>query len=74
MSGGTDPSPRLARRGALLHLKVGDHRYSKKVAEGDTQPILRGIELPAGPMRLEAWIADGDSVRGLRFMEVRKLD
>jgi hypothetical protein len=33
------------------------------VNEGDSNQIVRGIDLPAGPLRLEAWIAEGNSVR-----------
>ena len=34
--------------------------------------LFRGVKLPAGPGRLEAVLADGETPRGARFVEVRK--
>jgi arylsulfatase A-like enzyme len=66
----TLPSPAL--RGAVLHVKIGARSYKKKVNEGETNSFLGGIDLPAGPIRLEAWLAESDSVRGMRFVAVRR--
>jgi hypothetical protein len=66
----TLPTP--AGKGAILHLNAGSHKYTRKVDENDKSAFLRGIDLPAGPLRLEAWIAEGESVRGMRLVEVRR--
>jgi arylsulfatase A-like enzyme len=66
----TLPAPAL--HGAMLHVKFGARSYTKKINEGETNSFLRGIDLPAGPIRLEAWLAEGDSVRGMRFVAVRR--
>jgi arylsulfatase A-like enzyme len=66
----TLPTPAL--RGAVLHVTLGDYKYTKTLGEGDTNALLRGIDLPAGATRLEAWIAEGQNERGMRFVEVRR--
>ena len=60
---------KAAPPGALLSLKLGEQKYTKEVAEGDTMSFIRGIDLPAGPIRLEAWLAEGDNERGVRFAD-----
>jgi arylsulfatase A-like enzyme len=62
--------PTEASRGAILHVKFGEHKYTKAVNEGDKNPIMPGIEFPAGPIRFEAWLAEGEGVRGVRFVEI----
>jgi hypothetical protein len=58
---------------AVLNVKVGPNRYTKKLAERDRSGVVAGIELPAGPITLEAWASEGDdSRRVLRFVEVRR--
>ena len=57
-----------------MHLNLGDHKYTKKIDAKDTRAFIRGIDLPAGPIRLEAWVAEGDAVRGMRYVEVRRQD
>jgi hypothetical protein len=66
----TLPGP--ASKGSVMHLKIGDHKYTKNIAANDTTAFIRGIDLPAGPLRLEAWVADDDAVRGTRFVEIRR--
>ena len=66
----TLPGP--ATKGSVLHLRLGDHKYTKQIGANDTTAFIRGIDLPAGHLRLEAWVADGDAVRGMRFVEIRR--
>ncbi len=66
----TLPTP--ASKDAVLHLKIGAKEYAKKLDAKDKSVIIRGVDLPTGPLRLEAWIAEGASVRGMRFVEVRR--
>ncbi len=66
--------PTDASRGTLLHVKFGEHKYMKAVNQGDKKALLPGIEFPAGPTRLEAWIAEGESVRGVRFVEIGRTE
>jgi len=61
-----------AAQGATFRVKVGDQVYSKKIEAGGKSATMPGIELPAGPVRLEAILVEGDSTRGMRFVEVRK--
>jgi hypothetical protein len=61
-----------ALKGAVLHLKLGPHRFEKKIDEGARSVFVGDIDFPAGPIRLDAWLAEGDSMRGPRFVEVRR--
>jgi hypothetical protein len=61
-----------AAKGALLHLDLNGDKYTKKIDEGDKSAFLRGIDLGAGSLRLEAWIEEGGTVRGTRLVEVRR--
>jgi arylsulfatase A-like enzyme len=66
----TLPGP--AKKGSVLHMNLGDHKYTKIVGANDKTAFLRGIDLPAGPLRLEAWVVDGDALQGVRFVEIRR--
>jgi arylsulfatase A-like enzyme len=63
---------RQALPGAMLHVKLGDRAHKQKVNQGETSAVIAGIELPAGPVRLEAWLVD-DGARGMRYVEVRRM-
>ncbi len=64
-----------AAKGSILHVRIADRTYEKKVEDNDPTPFLGGIDLPAGPIRLEAWFTQGDAVRGPRLVELlRKED
>lgn len=56
---------------AVLHLRVGGSKHAKKLDSREPVTFLP-VELPAGPIRAEAWVEDADGVRGVRFLEVRR--
>ncbi len=54
-----------------VRFRLGKAMASREVKDGG--PVLfEGIILSQGPARLEAWVADGDTSRGVWFVEVRK--
>jgi hypothetical protein len=55
-----------------MHLKIGGREVAQKVGENEKSAVFRNIDLPAGPIRLEAWVAEGGSLRGVRFVAVRR--
>lgn len=61
-----------APAGAILQLHIGPHRLSKKINTDDPTPLLRDIELQAGPVRFEAWIGEGENRRAPRYVEVKR--
>ena len=62
---------KAAAAGAMLYVKLGERTHMKNVKAGETNVVITGIDLPAGPIRLEAWVVD-DGTRGVRFVEVRR--
>jgi len=54
----------------VVHLRLGDIQAEAASTRGIA--MFRNVKLPAGPGRLEAVIADGETPRGARFVEVRK--
>jgi arylsulfatase A-like enzyme len=64
--------PGAAARGATLRVKLGDRVYTKKIEEGAKSESIRGIDLPAGSLQIEAALIEGDTTRGVRFVEVRR--
>jgi arylsulfatase A-like enzyme len=66
----TLPGP--ATKGSVLHLTLGGRKYTPIIVANDKTAFLRGIDLPAGPLRLEAWVAEGAGVHGVRFVEIRR--
>ena len=61
-----------AGKDANLQLNVGARRYTKTVPEGEKTASIRGIDLPAGSVAFSAWLAEGDIVRPVRLVEVRR--
>lgn len=59
-------------KGTVVHWKIGTFGQQVRIYDDEKSVTLRGIELPAGPVRLEAWISEGKSERGMRFVEVRR--
>ena len=43
------------------------------LAPGQTECSFKGVELPAGPGRLEAWIAGNKNTAGVLDVTVRRL-
>lgn len=61
-----------AAKDAIVELKIGDHALGMKVKEGTKTFTWEKIDLPAGELQLEAALYEGETVRGVRFVEVRK--
>ncbi|MSQ95638.1 MAG: arylsulfatase [Gemmataceae bacterium] len=66
--------PTASAKGGVLHLRFPDRKYTKTVDANAKTTFIRGIDLPEGRNRFEIWIAEGESVRGMRFVEVRKIN
>ena len=45
-----------------------------RVEQGEKTLTVRSIKLPAGPLRLEASLMEGEMIRGVRYVEVRKAE
>ncbi|MFO0956575.1 MAG: arylsulfatase [Isosphaeraceae bacterium] len=57
---------------ARAHLRLGGLHLEKAIEPGETTCEWEGVEWPAGPARLEAWISpEGTADYGVRFVEVR---
>ncbi len=57
-----------------VHLSVGDVKVAKDVAAGSASCEFPGIELEAGPARLEGLVEYNGLVRGVSFLDVRVRD
>jgi len=53
-------------------LRLGGIRRTEAVAPGAAQLTFRQVPLPAGPGRLEAWIARPDAQVGVEYVDVRR--
>jgi arylsulfatase A-like enzyme len=53
-----------------VHLRFGDVQAEAEANGGSAR--LRGVKLPSGPGRLEVVIGDGETPRGVRYVEVQK--
>jgi hypothetical protein len=45
----------------------------RPVEPGQKAVKFTGVKLPAGPAKVEAWIATGDGTVGVRFVEILNL-
>jgi hypothetical protein len=74
-SGRFDIAFRLRPRSvpSVAHLAFGTLKGEIKLAPGQTECSFNGVELPAGPGRLEAWVAGNQSTRGVLSVTVRRL-
>lgn len=61
-----------AGKDAVLRVKANDRVYNVNIGEGGKEKSVSGIPLPAGPIRLEAWLADGEAMRAVRIVELRR--
>jgi arylsulfatase A-like enzyme len=60
--------------GSTVHFRLGAVTAESAVAAGATEHTFRGLKLPAGDGRLEAWIERGGESVGVWDVEVRRLD
>jgi arylsulfatase A-like enzyme len=58
---------------SLAHVAFGTRKVEQALAPGQSECSFTGVELPAGPGRLEAWIAGNDATAGVLDMTVRRL-
>jgi arylsulfatase A-like enzyme len=54
-----------------VHLRLGE--TAAEGAAKDGVASFTGVSVRAGPMRLEAWVGDGEDMRGARYVEVSRL-
>jgi arylsulfatase A-like enzyme len=52
--------------------KLGQTQAERDIAPRDGSAVLEGVELPAGPANLEAWVIDGPKRAGVMFVEVSR--
>jgi hypothetical protein len=53
-----------------IHLRIGGKEYQGKLPATAGRFTFMGVELAAGPTRLEAWIDDGTNTVGVLYAEV----
>jgi arylsulfatase A-like enzyme len=58
---------------STAHIAFGKPKGEHGLAPGQTECSFKGVELPAGPGRLEAWIAGNKTTAGVLDMTVRRL-
>lgn len=55
-------------------LRLGSLTLDKEVASGIAQVSFRGVEFPAGPGRLEAWLTGIQGKVGAKYVTIRRRD
>ena len=58
---------------STAHIAFGKPKGEAGSAPGQTECSFKGVELPAGPGRLEAWIAGNKNTAGVLDVTVRRL-
>ena len=62
-----------AAKGGVVNLRVGTRKFSSVIDQDTKAATFRNIDLPAGPAQLEAWVVEGETNRGMRYVEVRRI-
>lgn len=62
---------RPARGACVAHLRIGPTERQQPVAAGSVSCAFEGVELPAGPGRLEAWLEEKGATAGIWSLDVR---
>jgi hypothetical protein len=62
------------RDNSTVHFRLGDVSAEAKVATGMTDFTFRGLKLPAGDGRLEAWVERGGDSIGVWDVDVKRVD
>jgi arylsulfatase A-like enzyme len=72
---GADARPAGAELPAArtAHLRIGDVVMERPLEPNQKSVKFTGVKLPAGPAKIEAWIATGDETVGARFVEILNL-
>ena len=55
------------------HIAFGSTKGQQALAPGQSECTFRVVELPAGPGRLEAWVAGNNTTAGVLDLTVRRL-
>jgi arylsulfatase A-like enzyme len=55
------------------YIKLAGPRGSMSVSPGESECVFNAVELPAGPGRLEAWIAGNNTTAGVLGVTVRRV-
>jgi arylsulfatase A-like enzyme len=61
-----------AAAGATAHFGLGSARMDRPVDPGSKECVFEGVRLPAGPGKLEAWVARAGSTTGVLYVEVKR--
>lgn len=61
-----------AKADGTAHVSIAGVNASTKIKKGDTECRLNGMKLPAGPARLEAWLAQGRDQIGVHYVTVKR--
>jgi hypothetical protein len=62
--------PAAAVKGTMLQVKLGQFSHKEELPDGAKNAHIKGIKLPAGPLRIEAWSSEGETRRGMKFVEI----
>ncbi len=57
----------------VAHIGFGGPKGEQALAPGESECVFRGVALPAGPGRLEAWVAGNKTTVGVLDLTVRRL-
>ena len=60
--------------GSTVHFRMGDVAAESMIPAGQTTFTFRGLQLPAGDARLEAWVERNGESTGVWDVEVRRTD
>jgi arylsulfatase A-like enzyme len=65
----TLPTPAKA---GTVHLQLGKTTLKRPVGAGSLQVAFDGVAVDAGPARLEAWLAEGNTTRGMLYVQGKR--
>jgi hypothetical protein len=60
--------------GSTLRFRMAGVTAEEKIAAGTSQVTMRGLKLPAGDAKLEAWVERGDNAAGVWDVELKRVD
>lgn len=55
-------------------IQIGDHTVRREILGSELEARIEEISLPAGPLRLKAWVTIDGKDSGFQFIEIEKLD
>jgi arylsulfatase A-like enzyme len=63
-----------AKFGSTLRFSMAGVTAEEKIAAGNSVTTFRGLKVPAGDAKLEAWLERGDEMAGVWDVEVKRVD